>query len=170
MPTLQRTAEQPDSDVRIVNVSSTGHQMAPKGGLALKEARTDMQPYNTWTRYGQSKLANILFTKELARRYPAIKSMAVHPGGVNSGLSEGFSKAHPWINMMYRPIVSRVFKTPDEGALTQLYAATNKDAKSGSYYVPIAVENPGSKNARDPKLAEELWDWTEKELASRTGS
>ena len=40
-----------------------------------------------WVRYGQSKLANILFTRELTRRYPAIKSVVLHPGGIETGLS-----------------------------------------------------------------------------------
>lgn len=47
MPTLQRTAEQPHADVRIVNVSSDGHKMPPKGGLALKDVTTDMASYLT---------------------------------------------------------------------------------------------------------------------------
>ncbi len=54
--------------------------------------------------------------------------------------------------------------TPEQGALTQLFAATSKDAKTGSYYVPIAKEDEASDYARDEKLADELWDWTEKEL------
>ena len=79
MPTLQRTAEG-KGDVRIVNLSSQGHRLPPRGGLALKDAHSDMASYNTWVRYGQSKLANILFTRELTRRYPAFKSFAIHPG------------------------------------------------------------------------------------------
>ena len=79
MPTLQRTAEG-KGDVRIVNLSSEGHRLPPKGGLALKDSHSDMASYNTWVRYGQSKLANILFTRELTRRYPAFKSFAIHPG------------------------------------------------------------------------------------------
>ena len=79
IPTLQRTAEG-KGDVRIVNLSSEGHRLPPKGGLALKDAHSDMASYNTWVRYGQSKLANILFTRELTRRYPTFKSFAIHPG------------------------------------------------------------------------------------------
>lgn len=163
MPTLQRTAAD-KGDVRIVNVSSAGHGLPPKGGLVLKEATTDMSSYSTWVRYGQSKLANVLFTRELARRYPTIKSTALHPGGIDTGLSLGFQKSHPWLAFMLRPALL-FLKTPQEGALTQLFAATSPDVKSGQYYVPTAVENSGSKYSQDQKLAEELWEWTESELA-----
>ena len=43
-------------------------------------------------------------------------------------------------------------------------AATSEEAKTGTYYVPIATESSGSKYSRDPKLAEELWEWTEQQL------
>ena len=163
LPTLQRTAEE-NGDVRIINVSSAGHQMPPKGGLALKDATSDMSSYSTWVRYGQSKLANVLFTRELARRYPTIKSMSLHPGVINTGLHLGFQAAHPWLATMLSP--SLLFlKTPQQGALTQLFAATSPQAKSGQYYVPVAVENSGSSYSQDQKLAAELWEWTETELA-----
>lgn len=73
LPTLQRTAKEPGSDVRIINLSSWGNNFAPKGGLIFDAMKTDMQSYTTFSRYGQSKLANILFNRELAKRYPSIK-------------------------------------------------------------------------------------------------
>lgn len=120
MPTLQRTAES-KRDVRIVNLSSEGHRLPPRGGLALKDARSDMASYNTWVRYGQSKLANILFTRELTRRYPNIKSITLHPGGIETGLSLGFQKEHPWFSGLARPIASLFLTTVQQGALTQLF-------------------------------------------------
>lgn len=120
LPTLQRTAED-KGDVRIVNLSSEGHRLPPRGGLALKEARSDMTSYNTWVRYGQSKLANILFTRELTRRYPAIKSVALHPGGIETGLALSYQNEHPWLNSLLRPIVSLFLTTIQQGALTQLF-------------------------------------------------
>ena len=164
IPTLQRTAKEKESDVRIVNLSSAGHRMPPKGGLALKDAITDMASYSTWVRYGQSKLANILFTRELAKRYPDIKAMSLHPGGIDTGLSIGFQEAHPWLATLLSP-VKYLLKTPQEGALTQLFAATSAAAMSGQYYEPVAKENSGSAYSQDPKLAGELWEWTEAELA-----
>lgn len=163
LPMLQRTAEE-QGDVRIVNVSSAGHGMPPNGGLALKDATTDMNSYGTWVRYGHSKLANILFTRELAQRYPAIKSAALHPGGIDTGLSLGFQNSHPWLAILLRPVVL-FLKTPQQGALTQLFAATSSNVISGQYYIPTAIENPGSKYSQDKGLAKELWEWTESELA-----
>lgn len=163
LPILQRTADE-NGDVRIINVSSTGHQLPPRGGLALKEVTTDMSTYSTWVRYGHSKLANVLFTRELARRYPAIKCATLHPGGNNTGLFLAFQNSHPWLAVLLSPI-ALTLKTPQEGALTQLFAATSSDVKSGQYYVPTAIENPGSKYSQDQGMAKELWEWTESELA-----
>ena len=165
LPTLESTAEKPDSDVRIVNLSSEGHRLAPSGGLTLKENTTTLEQYSTWTRYGQSKLANILFTRELAKRYPKIKSMAVHPGTVATGLATAYRTKNSWWASPVYYILSFALNTPERGALTQVWAATSKEAKTGTYYVPVAKENPGSGYSKDEKLAGELWDWTEKELA-----
>ena len=166
LPTLERTAEEPGSDVRIVNVTSEGHKMPPKGGLVLNEIPTTMESYSTWTRYGQSKLANILFTRELAKRYPKIKSIVVHPGTVNTGLAMPFVSENSWWGKPGLYLLSLILlKTPDQGALTQIWAATSKDAKTGTYYVPVAKESQGSGYSNDKKLALELWDWTEVELA-----
>ena len=120
MPTLQRTAEA-KQDVRIINLSSEGHRLPPKGGLALKDARSNMSSYSTWVRYGHSKLANLLFTRELTKRYPAIKSIAVHPGGIETGLSQGFTKQHPWLATVLRPMTLPFLTTVQNGALTQLF-------------------------------------------------
>lgn len=167
LPTLNRTAEQPGSDVRIVNLTSGGHALAPKGGLVLKEDTTTLSEYSGWTRYGQSKLANILFTRELAKRYPSIKSMAVHPGGVDTGLATPYVTTNSWWASPVYYVIQNLLKTPEQGALTQIWAATSQEAKTGTYYVPVAKENAGSAYARDNKLARELWDWTENEFLKR---
>lgn len=163
MPTLHKTAES-GADVRIVNVSSDGHRLAPTGGLVLEDAKTDMQTYNTWTRYGQSKLSNILFTKALAQRYPNIKSIALHPGGVDTGLAFPFMETHPWLTAVLKPLLWWALKTPEQGAQTQLFAAVSPDAKSGCYYTPTAKETTPSEDARNLELADKLWQWTEQEL------
>lgn len=54
----------------------------------------------------------------------------------------------------------------ETGTLNQLWASTSKDAKTGTYYNPVGKESPGSKYAQSEKLQSELWDWTERELAS----
>lgn len=89
LPVLIKTAEEEGSDVRIINLTSGGEAFAPKGGIAFDELKSDMASHLTLRRYGQSKLANILFTKQLAKRYPMIKSVAIHPGAVNTELKRG---------------------------------------------------------------------------------
>lgn len=165
LPTLSKTAEQSGSDVRIVNLTSGGHALAPKGGLILKGNTTTLSDYSGWTLYGQSKLANILFARELAKRYPSIKSMAVHPGGVDTGLSTPYVTANSWWASPILYLIKPLLKTPEQGALTQIWAATSPDAKTGTYYVPVAQESAGSAYSGDEKLARELWDWTENEFS-----
>lgn len=164
LPKLQATAKEPGSDVRIVTLSSAGHQWAPKGGIAFEELRSDMKSTSTITRYGQSKLANILYSNELARRYPDIRCISIHPGAVSTGLTRGLTASYWWIKTPVN-VLSKVFMaTSAEGALNQLWASTNADTKSGKYYVPVAKENAGSAYAQDKELGAKLWDWTEKEL------
>jgi len=166
LPTLQKTVQEQgeNADVRIVNLSSSGHNWAPKGGLKLDECKTDMRGTSTWARYGQSKLANILYTKALAARYPDIKCVSLHPGAVDTGLMRGPAESYPFFKTPMWFLGKVVTVSVAHGALTQLFAATSKDAKTGAYYVPTAKEDKGSNYARDEKLVEALWEYTEKQL------
>ncbi|KAF2493072.1 retinol dehydrogenase [Lophium mytilinum] len=166
LPTLQKTAKEQgaNADVRIVNLSSKGHGWAPKGGLVLDQCKTDMASTATFVRYGQSKLANILYTKALAARYPAIRCVSVHPGAVDTGLVRGPGQSWPILVWPMWFVIQFSAVNVAHGALTQLFAATSKDAKTGAYYVPTAQENAGSAYAQDEKLVDVLWDYTEKEL------
>ena len=161
--TLLRTAERSDSDVRILNIASSAHRMAPEGGIILdKDALSQQTP---WKRYGQSKLANILHAKELARRYPSITAVAIDPGRIETDLWNANKK----INFVSRVGVN-VFgkfwlKDVHEGAKNQLWAATAKGVKSGSFYEPVGKAAPGArKEVQDEKSAKRLYDWTEEEL------
>ena len=163
LPTLQKTAET-QNDVRIVNLSSSAHTWAPRGGLALKDATTDMKRYSTWSRYGQSKLANIYYTRELARRYPSIKSIAIHPGSVGTGLISGPAASYPYVGWLLRRLHPIVTVSVQEGALNQLWATVSPDARSGHFYYPVAKDFSGSEQVRDDAKALNLWEWTEAEL------
>lgn len=75
------------SAARIVNVTSDGHErFPPKGGIKFDD--TDLENEGSMTRYGQSKLANVLHTKELNRRYgptsSGLRVAAVHPGHIDT--------------------------------------------------------------------------------------
>lgn len=179
LPTLHSTASStPDADVRIINLTSDGHSLAPRNAGFLPTAvKTDMQDYSTWTRYGQSKLANLLFTRELARRHPDITSVAIHPGGVATNLASSFTDSHPWLSIVLVPLLKAMTTKPSVGALNQTWACvaplsgrkavgagSESEVNSGGYFCPVAKPDAGSKFANDAELARKLWEWTEEEL------
>jgi NAD(P)-dependent dehydrogenase (short-subunit alcohol dehydrogenase family) len=172
LPTLLKTAEQPGSDVRIVNMSSTAYTSTPKSGIefaTLKTAQSSLGPIyapSKFMRYGQSKLANLLYPVELARRYPSITSVAVHPGFIKTDL-------HAHEGFLDRKIVSIVsggnWISVEEGPYAQTWAATTdkKGLENGAYYEPVGVKvQPTTALAKDKALAKKLFEWTETELAT----
>ncbi|ORY18700.1 hypothetical protein BCR34DRAFT_553326 [Clohesyomyces aquaticus] len=170
LPTLLDTAKEPGSDVRIVNISSMGHMMAPSGGMIWDQAALEKQ--YTWRRYGQSKLANILFTNELAARYPQITSVSIHPGVIVTDLYTSL-KSNFILNVLLgfyqllTPILPGHYKSPEGGALNQTWAATTpKDKlKNGEFYTPVGKTGSGSKLSHDQGLGMKLWEYTEEEFA-----
>ena len=157
LPTLLKTAEKPGSDVRVVNVSSEAHQLA--SGIIYDQDQ--LGKCNTWTRYGNSKLANILHARELQKQNPTITATALHPGVIVTGLYTTVPMG--WLVL---PIL-RLFTTSiPGGAKNSLWAATApKDEVRGCFYwKPVAIRANGTKYAQDEKLAKELWDWTEEQL------
>jgi len=165
MPTLQNTARQQgaNSDVRIINLSSAGHMMT-RNGIPFEDLKTDMATYNTWTRYGVSKLSNILFSNELARRYPEIKSISLHPGSVNTGLSRGLKTTYPWAAWIIQGLLNLVTTTVQQGTMNQLWASTSDKVVNGEYYDPVGVVGRKSKFVNDEGLAKKLWEFTETEF------
>lgn len=163
LPTLLRTAALPNGDVRVVIISSSLYSQAPNKGILFENLHTTQENLNTWTRYGQSKLANVLYAAEMARRYPKLTVVSLHPGIVGTGLVDGlglFSRAIVYVGAGFRP------KSPEEGARNQLWAATTalKDLRSGAYYEPVGKEAKLGSTARDTNLSKRLWDWTEEQL------
>lgn len=169
LPTLLATAAQPGSDARVVTLSSAGHTLGVSGGLILDQPALEQQ--NTWKRYGQSKLCNLLFARELAERYPQITSVSIHPGVIFTDLFQSlrtnvFTKAGLWLFGIFFFWLPGHFKSPEGGALNQTWAATvrREDLVNGAYYKPVGVKNDGSKAARDKGLQKKLWEYTEAEL------
>ncbi|KZF20843.1 short-chain dehydrogenase/reductase [Xylona heveae TC161] len=166
LPTLLRTSEESNSDVRIINVSSEGHRLAPSAAVVTDT--TVLGKSNTWRRYGNSKLANIYFAKELARRYPSIKSVAVHPGVIYTNLYASTTSAFGFVSKIALTVASWFMSSVPQGARNQLWAATTKPAKeveTGAFYVPVGRKSGGSGLARNDDRARKLWDWTEAEFA-----
>jgi NAD(P)-dependent dehydrogenase (short-subunit alcohol dehydrogenase family) len=163
---LLRRAPQP----RVVNVSSLAHRHATIDFADLQAERR----YNAWTRYGQSKLANLLFTFELQRRSDAgrwgIMSNAAHPGVARTELipnGPGTTSLLARLTTMLFPILSQ---SAADGALPSLFAATSPDATGGGYYGPDGFyEMKGqvraahiARKARNVALAGALWDVSER--------
>ncbi|KAE8347865.1 hypothetical protein BDV24DRAFT_2284 [Aspergillus arachidicola] len=166
LPILEKTTTMSDDhDVRIINISSEIYTLAPKGGLLLAQDKTPLTEISTVARYGQSKLANIYFTQSFAKRYPAIKSVALHPGLVQTSIGgeiKGFS-----IMSLIFGLLNRVASVDvATGALNQLWASTfeAKKVNSGAYYIPFFKEGNRQDITKDEKKREELWEWTEKEF------
>jgi len=160
LPTLISTAKAADEGtVRVVNVASMAHFAAPPGGIRFDNLSGGF----SFQRYGQSKLANIVFSNELARRLSGtgVLSVAIHPGNIETDLWRYSRRSIFSLNTV-------VAKEPvQRGALTQLYAATAPEIESGAYYVPWARKaNPVRKEAYDPVLGKRLWDWCSAQMTS----
>uniref|UniRef100_A0A0W0GB04 Xylanolytic transcriptional activator regulatory domain-containing protein n=1 Tax=Moniliophthora roreri TaxID=221103 RepID=A0A0W0GB04_MONRR len=165
LPTLLRTAEPPNSDVRVIFLSSQGYRGHPTGGIIFKDLRTtqDMAVLGPLTRYGQSKLANILYAAELGRRYPNIMSVSVHPGVIKTGLVTSSSGVTQALTTVF---ASCQMVTPEEGAYNQVWTATCDRSKlvNGAYYEPVGKLAKKMREGNNSQLAEQLWEWTEVEL------
>ena len=138
---------------RVVTVSSDAHR-----GVALDfDDLQGERRYSFWTAYQRSKLANILFTAELARRLSGsgVTANALHPGAVRTGLGDGHGRL--W-DLLARSI-KLFFKSPARGARTQVYLATSPEVAeaSGGYYVDCRPARP-SAAARDERAQARLWD------------
>jgi retinol dehydrogenase 12 len=147
---------------RIVNVSSDAHRFVP-GGFDFSDPMSErgfgFPTVVTGLRvYGMSKLANILFTTELARRLERtrVTANALHPGGVATRLGTNTSG----VLAKVVPLAMRPFmKTPAQGAATSLYVATSPDlAKTSGRYFADSRERQPNRAARDPEAARRLWN------------
>ena len=142
---------------RIVNVASGAHKV---GKIHFDDINLK-HGYNVVKAYSQSKLANVLFTRELARRLAdqGITVNCCHPGAVatNMGVSRetGFGKT---ITRMLKPF----FQTPAEGARTAIFLATDASVKdiTGAYFYKCKIAK-SSKRSQDPELAKKLYEFSE---------
>lgn len=142
---------------RIVVVASGAH----KAGRIHWEDLQLKKSYSVFGAYGQAKLANILFTRELARRLEGtgVTANCVHPGavGTNMGVDRetGFGRT---IMSLLRPF----FLTPEQGADTAIYLATSPEVSgvTGQYFYRRKPA-PVSKQAQDDEAAKRLWEVSE---------
>ncbi|CCH28912.1 oxidoreductase [Actinosynnema sp. NPDC047251] len=165
MPLLRATP-----GARVVTVSSLAHQ---QGAVDLADPNYEVRKYSAWGAYGQSKLANLLFARELDRRCRAtgadVTSVAAHPGLTVTELSSTMARAHrnPLLTVGAK-ITALISQNVAMGALPQLYAATSPGVEGGGYYGPGGFRGmrghparAGSTAAsRDELAASRLWDLT----------
>jgi NAD(P)-dependent dehydrogenase (short-subunit alcohol dehydrogenase family) len=152
---------------RVVNVSSTGHRM---GRIRFDDLQSE-RSYGKWRAYGQSKLANLLFTYELARRAERagvdLVSVAAHPGYAATNLQTAGPRMDGSALMERLSLFgNRLFaQTSAMGALPTLYAATAPGVHGGDYFGPDGIGEMGghpkkvrsSARSHDLEAAARLW-------------
>ncbi len=150
---------------RIVSLTSVGHHAARRG-MRFDDLQSE-RGFEGFEAYCRSKLANLLFTRELVRRMQGsgVTANAAHPGGVRSsfGMDGDLAGVSAWGLRLARPFQI----SPRRGARTSIFLASSPDvaAKTGMYWVR---SKPGhmSRRARDDAAAARLWDESEKLCAS----
>ncbi|MEE2524561.1 SDR family NAD(P)-dependent oxidoreductase [Pseudarthrobacter sp. J75] len=148
------------SSAKIINTSSMANGF---GRLDLQHINSESK-YATNRAYGTAKLANILFTSELHRRFgqvspgrEGITTAAFHPGVVRTNFASESSSA---MRHAYKTLLNRFMLSPEQGADTLVWLANGtpgRDWDSGAYYVKRAVAK-ANKQAYDADLARQLWD------------
>ena len=147
---------------RVVIVSSAAHRM---GTIDFDDLQSE-RSYQRWGAYGQSKLANLLFARELGRRCPALLVAAAHPGYAATHLQNGHGSR---LLAGFMQIGNAVLAQSDEaGAMPSVYAATMPDVRTGDYWGPSFAELRGapkrvgrSRAADDDVTARRLWERSE---------
>lgn len=148
---------------RIVNVSSLAHTWGD-GELHLDDPTLE-KAYSPTGAYGRSKLSNILFTNELARRLQGtgVTTYSLHPGVIDTELSRHLDTAiSPIMKRLYQSKLCTIFqKTPWQGAQTTLHCCLDEKAgkETGLYYSDCKARTP-AKRARSEQKAQELWDYS----------
>jgi len=157
---------------RIVCLTSAAHQMSYSEGIRFDKIN-DRESYSELRAYGQSKLADLLFSRELARRCEGkqIFVNGVHPGYVATDLQRNMDGWGSIFSFFGRVGQYLFALTPHQGALTQLYAAAHPDIESkrmvGRYFVPIAKDATSHSQGSDMQAAAKLWTLTEDLLKAK---
>ncbi|WP_261569247.1 SDR family NAD(P)-dependent oxidoreductase [Frankia gtarii] len=154
-----------ESRARVLNTSSIGNKLL--GNVDIDDLDAE-RTFRASKAYGDAKLENILFTRELHRRYHerGISTAAFHPGAVASNFSSG--SGSPVMRALYGSPLKHVFLiSPDKGSDQLVWLATSKpgsDWQSGQYYVKRKIGS-ANKQADDADLARQLWERSEAMIA-----
>ncbi|CAJ1493840.1 oxidoreductase [[Mycobacterium] kokjensenii] len=154
---------------RVVTVASIAHKQTPK--FWIDDLNYDNRFYQRNLAYAQSKLANLMFARELQRRLVAagspLRSYAVHPGVSNTYL---FDNDKTPIGLIYKYGLPLLGQPPERGAESTVYAASVADADPAIYWGPTKLGEsrgpmgrcPSSKLSKDQNLWRRLWEESEK--------
>ena len=140
---------------RVVNVSSA---LYARGRIDFDDLMVERRKYAGMAVYSDSKLANVYFTRELARRWAGsgVTSVALHPGVVRTDLTRGLPKI---VEGLYKVLGRLFLKSPEQGARTSIHCATapGVEAHDGGFFSgskPKAIKGRG----QDAEAAQRLWD------------
>jgi NAD(P)-dependent dehydrogenase (short-subunit alcohol dehydrogenase family) len=152
---------------RVVTLSSAGHKIAD---VNLDDSAYIVREYDKWQAYGESKTANALFAVGLDARLAdkGVRSFAVHPGAIMTGLGRHMDEADYQVLMSRQPVGEKlVFKSVEQGAATSVWAATSPElaARGGVYLEDCQIAVPATPDssagvesyALDAAAAERLW-------------
>jgi len=156
LPLLEST-----EDSRIVTISSVAHLT---GDVNFHDLAWEQRKYDAPKAYADSKIANLYFTYELARKLnkSSIKVLAAHPGWTSTNLQKNWR--------LFRLLNPFFAQKPEMGALPTLRAVTDPDAQSGDYFGPSGWQEvrgypkkvASNKRSNDKEIAENLWRASEK--------
>jgi len=142
---------------RIVILSSAAHTLTVRGGIDFDNLDAS-HGYDPWRFYGQSKLANLLCARTLAKQLEGsnVTVNAVHPGVIRTNLGRDIGGVFSRIMMAFAPLIE---KTVEQGAATQCYVATYPElADTSGVYFSDCAPGKTTRYARNDLLAQELWE------------
>lgn len=146
------------SPSKIINVSSKAHE---RGTIEWDDIHFEKRTYRPHVAYAQSKLANVLFTKELAKRLEGtgVSVFALHPGVIKTNIGRHLDKAYfTGATTLGLVLFSPFIITVEEGAKTTLYCIlADNEAQSSSYYSECQLKEP-SPLAKNEEDAKRLWE------------
>jgi NAD(P)-dependent dehydrogenase (short-subunit alcohol dehydrogenase family) len=148
---------------RVVNLSSGGHRASD---IIWDDPNYERRPYDKFEAYGQSKTANILFTRELARR--GSHALAVHPGMIATELGRYMTKVdlpELMAKVKAAPGGPTQYKSIEQGTATTVWAVAHPELPSGAYLADAEISDEDAPWTRDEASWSRLWALTE-ELVS----
>ncbi|KAL0961452.1 hypothetical protein HGRIS_006397 [Hohenbuehelia grisea] len=163
LPNLTAAAKSSGKPSRVINTSSSMHMIAKTLDFDTFKDGPKRVKLGTTGLYAQSKLGNVVFSNELARRYSdqGIISVSLNPGNLKTDLQRHRTS-------LERTLMNWMLHPAPYGALTQLWAGTTSDpeALNGKYLIPWARLGKSQPVGEDPALGKKLWEWLEEQVTT----